>query len=254
MYFSSYSPLASAESRAETCRSLNLDQCDARYSPVCAQWDTGIRCVQAPCPSSESRLYTNACLACRDERVQDFRDGECPERPEPEVGRRYRVELDQLVGRHTQKDRRGSVVDVDLDISEPISVVRAWIWIEGEAHPGSAESLDPSEGVVEMCVNFQVAVQDSFGSGVSSVARPVARLGPFDGPFKAEGPLGPASPNLTRSTWLMLADGRAQLELAFTSLCPDAGCRYLEDAVINIRRAELVVDATRESDLPRRDR
>ena len=254
VYFSSYSTLASAESRAETCRSLNLDQCDARYSPVCAQWDTGIRCVQAPCPSSESRLYTNACLACQDDRVHDFRDGECPERPKPEVGRRYRVELDQLVGRRTQKDVGGKVVNVDLDISESISVVRAWIWIEGEAYPGSAESLDPSEGLVEMPVKVQVAMQDSFGTGVFSLARPVARLGPFDGPFKAEGALGPTSSNYTGSTWSMLADGRAQLKLALTSVCPDAGCRYLEDAVINIRRAELVVDVMRESDLPRSNR
>ena len=251
VYFSSYSTLARAESRAETCRFLDLDQCDARYDPVCAQWDTGIRCVQAPCPSSESRLYTNACLACQDERVHGFRDGECPERPEPEVGRRYRANLDQLVGRHTQKDRSGNVVNVDLDVSEPISVVRAWIWIEGEAYPGSAESLDPSEGVVEMPVKVQVAVQDSFGIGVFSLARPVARLGPFDGPFKAEGTLGSMSPKHTGSTWSMLADGRAQLELAFSSLCPDAGCRYLEDAVIDVRRAELVVDAIRERDLPR---
>ena len=243
-----------AESRAAECRSIDLDRCDARYDPVCARWDTGIRCVQAPCPASESRLYTNACHACADERVQGFQDGECPERPEPKIGRRYRVQLDELVGRRTQNDRRGNVVDVDLDVSEPITVVRAWIWIEGEAHPGSAESLEPSEGVVEMPVKLQVAMQDSFGIAVFSAARPVARLGPFDGPFKAEGMLGPLSPHHTGSTWAMLADGRAQLELAFGRSCPDAGCRFIEDAVVNIRRAELVVDAMRASDLAQRDR
>jgi hypothetical protein len=253
-YSSSQPTVATAESRAEECRSVDIEQCDARYDPVCARWDTGIRCFSAPCPASESRLYTNACLACLDERVRGFRHGECPERPEPEVGRRYRLELDQLVGRRTQNDRRGNVVDVDLDVSEPISVVRAWIWIEGEASPGSAESLDPSEGVVEMPVKLQVAIQDSFGSGVFSVARPVAQLGPFDGRFKAKGPLGPAIPHRTGTTWSMLADGRAQLELAFRRTCPDAGCRFIEDAVIDIRRAELVVDAMRESDLPQRDR
>lgn len=254
LYTASHPTPATADSRAEGCSSIDLDRCDARYDPVCASWDTGIRCIQAPCPSSESRLYTNACLACRDERVQDFRHGECAERPEPKIGRRYRVKLDGLVGRRTQNDHRGGVVDVDLDVSEPISVVRAWIWIEGEAYPGSAESLDPSEGVVEMPVKLQVAVQDSFGRAVFNLASPVARLGPFDGPFKAEGVLGPSSPHYTGSTWSTLADGRAQLQLAFGRTCPDAGCRFIEDAVVNIRRAELVVDAMRESDLPQRDR
>lgn len=245
---------AAGESRAEECRSIDIDRCDALYDPVCARWDTGIRCVQAPCPSSESRLYTNACLACRDERVQGFQYGECAERPEPAVGRRYRVQLDPLIGRRTQNDRRGNVADIDLGVSEPISVVRAWIWIEGEAHPGSAESLDPSEGVVEMPVQLQAAVQDSFGGAVFDVSRPVAWLGPFDGPFKAEGALAPSSPHHTGSPWSVLADGRAQLELAFRRTCPVAGCRFIEDAVIDIRRAELVVDTMRESDLPQRDR
>jgi hypothetical protein len=245
--------LARAEPRIEQCLSIDLDRCDARYDPVCALRDTGIGCVRAPCPSAESRLYTNACLACRDDRVHSFRRGECAERPEPEIGRRYRFELEPLVGRHTQKDR-GMVVDVDLGVSEPISVVRAWIWMEGEAYPGSAESLDPSEAVVPMPVELQIALQDSFGSGVFSVARPVARLGPFEGPFKAEGVLAPASPHHDGSTWSMLSDGRAQLELAFSSTCPDAGCRYVADAVVRIRRAELVVDALLEGDLPRPDR
>jgi hypothetical protein len=164
------------------------------------------------------------------------------------------VQLDQLVGRRTPNDRRAKVVDVNLDVSEPLSVVRAWIWIEGEAHPGSAESLEPSGGVVEVPVKLQVAVQESFGGTVFDLARPVARFGPFDGPFKAEGVLGPSSPHHTGSTWSTLADGRAQLELAFGQSCPDAGCRFIEDAVLNIHRAELVVDAVRESDLPKRDR
>jgi len=241
-------PIATSEARAAECHSVDTEQCDARYDPVCAIWDTGIRCVVAPCPAFESRLYTNACLACRDERVQDFSYGECPERPEPELGRRYRVELDDLAGRRTQKDGGGNVVDVDLEVSEPISVVRAWIWIEGEASPGSAESLEPGAGVIEMPVKVQVALEDSLGSGVSSIARPVARLGPFDGRFKAEGPLGPMSTRHSGSTWSMLSDGRTRLQLSFTNVCP-GGCRYLEDAVIDIRRAELVVDAVPQSEL-----
>ena len=55
----------------------------------------------------------------------------------------------------------------------------------------------------------------------------------------------------TGNTWSMLSDGKTQLQLAFTSSCPDAGCRFLEDAVIDIRRAELVVDAVPDSELPR---
>ncbi len=243
---------ADAASRAGECGSIDTEACDARYDPVCASWDTGIRCVRAPCPAAEPRLYTNACLACRDDRVNGFQHGECAERPEPEMGERRRVKLDGLVGRLTQKDR-GAVVDVDLHVSEPIAVMRAWIWIEGDASPGSAESLDPSEGVVPMPVTFQVALQDSFDRPVFDITSPVARLGPFDGRFKAEGVLGLMSARLGRANWSGLSDGRIQLELAFTRSCPDAGCRYLDDAVLTIRRAELVVDAVPESELPQRD-
>lgn len=239
---------ASAASRAEACREVRDDPCDARYDPVCARWDTGIRCVRAPCPSVEERLYTNACLACQDDQVVGFERGECAEPPELPTGRRYRVQLDAFIGKHTQKDRP-RVAKVDLGVPAPIEVARAWIWIEGEATPGSAESLDPALGVVEMQVDLQIAMQDSFDSNVFSLARPVTRLGPFEGFFKAHGRFG-VPHRLQKVSWETLLDGRTELQLAFTRVCPDAGCRYLEDAVVSIRRAELVVDALAAEERP----
>jgi hypothetical protein len=244
--------IAIAESRAGACASVDTEQCDARYDPVCANWDTGIRCIRAPCPSAELRLYTNACLACRDKRVNSFQRGECAERPEPENGQRYRVELDAFVGRRSQNDRSMAIVDVDLKVSEPIIVSRAWIRIEGEASPGSAESLEPGEGVIEMPVQVQASLRDSFSVGSFNTGQSVVQLGPFEGRFKAEGALGSRNAPYFENTWSMLSDGKAQLKLSFSSTCP-AGCRFLEDAVIDIQRAELVVDFIRESDLPHRD-
>jgi hypothetical protein len=36
---------------------------------VCGEVDTGIRCIKAPCPSSEKKTYPNACEACADKKV-----------------------------------------------------------------------------------------------------------------------------------------------------------------------------------------
>jgi hypothetical protein len=131
-------------------------------------------------------------------------------------------------------------------------VSRAWIWIEGEASPGSAESLEPGEGVIKMPVQVQVSLQDSFPVGSINIGQSAVQLGPFEGRFKAEGVLGSRSTPYFENSWPMLNDGKAQLKLSFSSTCP-AGCRFLEDAVIDIQRAELVVDFIRESDLPHRD-
>ena len=238
--------------QAEECPSSEAEPCDARYRPVCARWDTGIRCVRAPCPSIESRLYTNSCFACRDEQVRGFEAGECPERPEPEVGKRYRVTLDSLVRRFNNKNERIGVAEVDLDVSEPISVLQAWIRLEGDAFPGSAELTDPDEGVVEIPVQVQVAVEDAFDDGASSIARPVARLGPFEGVFKAEGRLSPLTPGYRGNPWSPFADGKAQLQLSFTGSCPGS-CLFREAAAIDVRHAELVIDVLRESDVPQRE-
>ena len=51
--------------------------CTLEYDPVCASVDTGLRCVTAPCPSSEWKTYSNACAACSDARVSGHRPGAC---------------------------------------------------------------------------------------------------------------------------------------------------------------------------------
>jgi len=233
---------------AENCPSGGGEPCDARYRPVCARWDTGVRCVQAPCPSSESRLYTNACLACRDERVLGFEAGECAERPEPEVGRRYRVMLEPLVRHFDGEKRRNAVADVDLEVSEPISVLRAWIRLEGDAFSGSAEGTDPDEGVMEIPVEVQIAVEDAFDDGAASAARPVARLGPFEGFFKAEARLAPLADRYSGNPWAAFTDGKARVQLSLSGSCPGS-CRYRERAGVDVRDAELVIDVLAESDL-----
>lgn len=237
---------------AEDCPASTAEPCSTRYRPVCARWDTGIRCVRAPCPSIESRLYTNACLACRDDRVRGFESGECPERSEPEVGRRYEIALDPFVRRFDNQSRRSALADVDLEVGEPVSVLQAWIRLEGDAFPGSAELTDPGQGVAEVPMELRVAVEEDFDEGVISVGRPVALLGPFDGFFKAEARLGPQTPRYSGDPWAALSDGRAQLQLSFAEECP-ASCLLLRGAVIEVRRAVLVIDVLAGSDVPQRE-
>ena len=51
--------------------------CTREYRPVCARVDTGIRCVTTPCPSFKKKTYANACTACADDKVLDYREGPC---------------------------------------------------------------------------------------------------------------------------------------------------------------------------------
>jgi hypothetical protein len=57
--------------------------CTMDYTPVCAQRDTGIRCVTTPCPSSEWKTYSNGCSACSDSDVSGYRSGSCEDEPAP---------------------------------------------------------------------------------------------------------------------------------------------------------------------------
>lgn len=59
------------------CEEPRPEMCTQHYDPVCAQRDTGIRCVTTPCDSSEWRRYGNACMACADEKVYGYRPGDC---------------------------------------------------------------------------------------------------------------------------------------------------------------------------------
>lgn len=59
------------------CRDPRPEMCTREYKPVCANRDTGVRCVTTPCPSTEWRTYGNACDACSDKAVTGYRAGTC---------------------------------------------------------------------------------------------------------------------------------------------------------------------------------
>jgi hypothetical protein len=60
------------------CKDPRPEACTAQYDPVCATRDTGLRCITAPCPSSEQKTMGNACTACSDPKVSGWVKGECP--------------------------------------------------------------------------------------------------------------------------------------------------------------------------------
>jgi predicted methyltransferase len=64
-------PLASA------CGAPRPTECSEFPEPVCAQVDTGIRCIKAPCDSSENKTFKNACQACREPNVLNYERGAC---------------------------------------------------------------------------------------------------------------------------------------------------------------------------------
>jgi hypothetical protein len=59
------------------CTEPRPQLCTMDYQPVCAQRDTGVRCVTTPCPSSEWKTYSNGCSACSDANVSGYRGGSC---------------------------------------------------------------------------------------------------------------------------------------------------------------------------------
>jgi hypothetical protein len=67
-----------APSTPMACATPRPDVCTMEYAPVCATRDTGIRCITAPCPSSETKTYSNACSACTDPKVSQYVKGACP--------------------------------------------------------------------------------------------------------------------------------------------------------------------------------
>ncbi len=66
-----------AKPEAIQCPEQRSPLCTREYLPVCATRDTGIRCITAPCPSSEEKTYGNACSACSDPKVISYRSGAC---------------------------------------------------------------------------------------------------------------------------------------------------------------------------------
>lgn len=69
---------AKPDAKPETCREPRRDKCSLDYKPVCAEVDTGVRCIRAPCPSSERKTFGSACRACRDPGVTTYVEGRCP--------------------------------------------------------------------------------------------------------------------------------------------------------------------------------
>jgi hypothetical protein len=59
------------------CTEPRSQICPMNYLPVCALRDTGVRCVKAPCPSTEWVSYPNACAACRRPEVTGYLEGQC---------------------------------------------------------------------------------------------------------------------------------------------------------------------------------
>ncbi|HMJ16414.1 MAG TPA: hypothetical protein VK524_33600 [Polyangiaceae bacterium] len=60
-------PAAGGRLAFTKCDPENRPQaCTREYRPVCGEVDTGVRCIKAPCPSSEQRTFGNACTACAD--------------------------------------------------------------------------------------------------------------------------------------------------------------------------------------------
>ena len=67
-----------AEPRLYRCSALaEQASCADVAGPVCARVDTGIRCIQPPCPSSRLREYEQACTACNNGKVDVVFTGSC---------------------------------------------------------------------------------------------------------------------------------------------------------------------------------
>jgi hypothetical protein len=60
------------------CTDPRPQVCTMEYAPVCATRDTGVRCITAPCPSSEQKTFSTACTACSDPKVSGWVKGACP--------------------------------------------------------------------------------------------------------------------------------------------------------------------------------
>lgn len=48
------------------------EMCTKEYRPVCAEVDNGIRCITAPCPSTDQKEFANGCTACADAKTHGY--------------------------------------------------------------------------------------------------------------------------------------------------------------------------------------
>jgi hypothetical protein len=60
-----------------TCDDPRPEVCTTEYNPVCAEVDTGIRCIKAPCPSTERETFATGCTACANTNVIGYFPGAC---------------------------------------------------------------------------------------------------------------------------------------------------------------------------------
>lgn len=60
-----------------------VKNCSTEARKVCAEVDTGIRCVRAPCPSTAQQTYDNPCLACQNTNVRGYWPISCEEMAKP---------------------------------------------------------------------------------------------------------------------------------------------------------------------------
>jgi hypothetical protein len=71
-------PYALPDAPRKQCADPRPVACNLDYKPVCAEVDTGVRCITTPCPSSERKTYSSACKACRDPKAGSYVPGRCP--------------------------------------------------------------------------------------------------------------------------------------------------------------------------------
>ena len=74
-------PYAVPNAPRMSCSDPRPTACNLDYKPVCAEVDTGVRCITTPCPSSERKTYSSACKACRDPKAVAYVSGRCPPSP-----------------------------------------------------------------------------------------------------------------------------------------------------------------------------
>jgi hypothetical protein len=63
--------------------SRKMKGCTKELNKVCAEVDTGIRCVRAPCPSTAPQTFDNPCLACSNKNVRGYWPISCEEMAKP---------------------------------------------------------------------------------------------------------------------------------------------------------------------------
>jgi len=62
-----------------SCSDPRPQMCTKEFRPVCADVDTKVRCVTAPCPSNIRKTVSNGCTACSDSNIYGYSLGACEE-------------------------------------------------------------------------------------------------------------------------------------------------------------------------------